>query len=60
MVMSYQPELKIFSGTAHPELAKLIAEYIGIPLGEAQVRAFPDGETSVAGTCSLSSRRARR
>ena len=47
MVMSSQPELKIFSGTAHPELAGLIADYIGIPLGEAQVKAFPDGETSV-------------
>ena len=47
MVMSSQPELKIFTGTAHPELARLIADYIGIPLGEAQVKAFPDGETSV-------------
>ena len=47
MVMSFQPELKIFTGSAHPELARLIAEYIGIPLGEAQVKAFPDGETSV-------------
>ncbi len=41
------PELKIFSGTAHPELARRIAEYVGVPLGEAQVKAFADGETSV-------------
>ena len=47
MVLSSQPELKIFSGGAHPELARLIAEYVGLPLGEAQVKAFPDGETSV-------------
>ena len=47
MVMSSNPELKIFTGTAHPELAQKIADYVGIPLGEAQVKAFPDGETSV-------------
>ena len=44
---SSRSELKIFSGTAHRELAQRIAEYIGIPLGEAQVKAFADGETSV-------------
>ena len=45
--MSSQPELKIFTGSAHPELAQSIADYIGIPLGQADVRLFPDGETSV-------------
>lgn len=45
--MSYSSELKIFTGTGHPELAQQIAGYIGVPVGEAQVRAFPDGETSV-------------
>lgn len=45
--MLSRPELKIFSGTAHPELARRIAEFVGISVGEAQVRAFPDGETSV-------------
>ena len=44
---SSKPELKIFTGTAHPELAQRIADYVGIPLGEAQVKAFADGETSV-------------
>ena len=47
MVPSYSPELKIFTGTGHPELAQEIARYIGVNVGEAQVRAFPDGETSV-------------
>ncbi len=42
-----RPELKIFSGSAHRELAQRIADYAGIPLGEAQVKSFPDGETSV-------------
>ena len=45
--MSSKPELKIFTGSAHPELAQRIADYVGINLGEAQVKAFPDGETSV-------------
>ena len=45
--MSSQPELKIFTGSAHPELAQSIANYVGIPLGKADVRLFPDGETSV-------------
>ena len=47
MVMSSAPELKIFTGSAHPELAQRIADYVGIGVGEAQVKAFPDGETSV-------------
>ena len=47
MAPSSRSELKIFSGSAHPELARSIADNIGIPLGEAQVKAFPDGETSV-------------
>ncbi len=45
--MTSGSELKIFSGTAHPQLAHSIADYVGIPLGDASIRAFPDGETSV-------------
>jgi ribose-phosphate pyrophosphokinase len=47
MNSSSHPELKIFSGSAHRELAARIAEYVGIPLGAADVKAFADGETSV-------------
>jgi len=39
--------LKIFSGSANPELAKGIAEIIGIPLGEISISHFPDGELGV-------------
>jgi ribose-phosphate pyrophosphokinase len=39
--------LAIFSGTANPELAKDICDYIGIPVGDAIVSHFPDGETMV-------------
>jgi len=33
-------ELKVFSGNAHPELAREICEYLGIPLGEMKVFQF--------------------
>lgn len=39
--------LKIFSGSAHRELAQRIADYVGVPLGDATVDTFPDGETFV-------------
>ncbi|MDF1752904.1 MAG: ribose-phosphate pyrophosphokinase [Verrucomicrobiales bacterium] len=40
-------ELKIFSGTAHPKLAKEIADYIKVPLSDVLVKQFADGETFV-------------
>src|SRR3989304_2563026 len=33
-------ELKVFSGTAHPALAGAGCDYLGIPLGEAEVFEF--------------------
>ncbi len=39
--------MKIFSGSAHRELARRIAEYCKVPLGDATVDSFPDGETMV-------------
>jgi len=39
--------MKIFSGSAHRELARRIAQYVGVPLGDATVDSFPDGETYV-------------
>jgi ribose-phosphate pyrophosphokinase len=33
-------ELKVFSGSAHPALAKAVCDYLGIPLGEAKVFEF--------------------
>ncbi|MCX6552861.1 MAG: ribose-phosphate pyrophosphokinase [Acidobacteria bacterium] len=38
--------MKIFSGSAHPELAREIAEFLGLPLGQAKLRRFPDTEVS--------------
>lgn len=40
-------EMKIFSGSAHRELARRIADYCHVPLGDATVDSFPDGETMV-------------
>lgn len=40
-------DLKIFAGNSHKELAQEICDYIGIPLGNATVESFPDGETFV-------------
>jgi len=39
-------DLKIFSGSAHPQLAKEIAEFLGLPVGQARLRRFPDSEVS--------------
>jgi len=39
-------QLKLFSGSAHPALAKEIAEQLDIPLGSARLHRFPDTEVS--------------
>ncbi len=33
-------ELKVFTGSAHPALAKEVVDYLGIPLGESEVFEF--------------------
>jgi ribose-phosphate pyrophosphokinase len=38
--------LVIFSGNSNPKLAGRICKYLGVPLGKADVRKFPDGEIS--------------
>jgi ribose-phosphate pyrophosphokinase len=40
-------ELKLFTGNSNPALAQEICEYLGIPLGEATVGHFSDGEILV-------------
>ena len=39
-------DLKVFSGSAHPQLAKDICDFLGIPQGQARLRRFPDTEVS--------------
>jgi phosphoribosylpyrophosphate synthetase len=60
--------LKILSGSAHPTLARLIAQNLGTELCAAELTTFPDGETfsskstrtSAGATFSSFSRPARR
>ncbi|KGQ22280.1 ribose-phosphate diphosphokinase [Thermus filiformis] len=40
-------EIRIFSGNAHPDLAGRVAAALGLPLGQALVERFPDGEVRV-------------
>jgi ribose-phosphate pyrophosphokinase len=40
-------DLMVFTGNAHPELARTIVRHLDIPLGIASVGTFSDGETSV-------------
>ena len=37
--------LMVFSGRSHPELAKRIAEHLGVELGEVELKTFSNGET---------------
>ncbi|MBF0163707.1 MAG: ribose-phosphate pyrophosphokinase [Magnetococcales bacterium] len=37
-------KMRIFSGTANPELGRRIAEYLSVPMANATVRRFADGE----------------
>jgi ribose-phosphate pyrophosphokinase len=41
------PQLKIFSGNSNRPLAEEICKHVGIPLGQATVTSFPDGESFV-------------
>ena len=38
---------KVFSGTAHPEFAAQMIQYLGVPLSQATVSRFSDGEINV-------------
>ena len=40
-------DLKVFTGNANPELVRKIVDKLAIPLGDASVDQFSDGEISV-------------
>ncbi len=44
MAKSLGHSLKVFTGNAHPGLAREICSELGVPLSEAYVGRFPDGE----------------
>lgn len=39
--------LVLISGTSHPELAKEVSGLVGVPLADADLKRFADGEVSV-------------
>src|SRR4029450_13249802 len=39
-------DLEVFSGRGHPQLARDICEFLGVSLGQARLRRFPDTEVS--------------
>ncbi|PWV58685.1 ribose-phosphate pyrophosphokinase [Plasticicumulans acidivorans] len=39
--------MMVFSGRAHPQLAQLIVDHLGLPMGKAVVGSFSDGECMV-------------
>jgi len=45
--MFVNDNLKIFSGKSNPALAGAVCEYLGIPLGAAEIERFADGEKVV-------------
>ncbi|MGL5245478.1 MAG: ribose-phosphate diphosphokinase [Sarcina sp.] len=46
-MITHGRNIKIFTGNSHPELAKEIAEILGIPVGDSKVATFSDGEICV-------------
>lgn len=39
------PNIKVFSGTSHPELAQKVVDRLGISLGKAVLKKFSNKET---------------
>ncbi|KGN03094.1 ribose-phosphate pyrophosphokinase [Clostridium novyi A str. 4570] len=46
-MITHGKSIKIFTGNAHPELAKDIADVLGVTVGDSNVGKFSDGEISV-------------
>ncbi len=44
---SHHKKIKVFTGTAHPDLAREICDYLELPLGDAVVGRFRDGEINL-------------
>ncbi|OHB60566.1 MAG: ribose-phosphate pyrophosphokinase [Planctomycetes bacterium RBG_13_46_10] len=39
--------MKVFAGSSNPDLAKKVCTYLKIPLGNAEISVFPDGEKHI-------------
>jgi len=42
--MEEASNIRVYSGSAHPELSQKIADYLGVNLGKVHLTHFPDGE----------------
>ena len=42
------PNIKIFGGSSHPDLARLVAERLNLELGRAKLKKFSNRETRLA------------
>lgn len=51
---SEMPNIKIFAGSSHPDLAERIAERLGFELSKATLKKFSNQETWFA-TCMMAS-----
>jgi hypothetical protein len=40
-----QKRLMVFAGRSHPDLAGVIAQHIGVELGDVELETFTNGET---------------
>ena len=47
-MISHGKDVKVFCGNSNPKLAADICKYIGIKLGDCEVKSFADGEASVS------------
>lgn len=47
MAVVHGSKIKLFSLNSNPQLAKEIAEYIGVPLAECSINRFADGEVNI-------------
>ena len=45
---AYGDNIKIFCGNSNPQFAETICKALGIPMGQAEVKTFADGEVSVS------------
>ena len=45
--------LRIFTGNAHRKLAADICAHLGVPIGEASLARFPDGEINLKVDCDV-------
>ena len=46
-MITHGKNIKIFTGNSHPDLAKDIADILGLSVGDSKVSTFSDGEISV-------------